>query len=145
MAHLTGQTQMTSVTSKTILDIGLQMQGKDQVNKQMQEWQRRMDEHKQVERSATAHKLILERNFRMMEMVAKQGALHQQQPNTVGPHNNTLLCNSNQILIPILLPMHMTFQPATYVRTNLISQCGEHLNTQSEIPHLVRYSGWMNE
>ena len=62
----------STVTSKTILNVGLQMQGKDQLNNRMQELQRRMDEHKQAERSAIANKLILERNLRMMEMTAKQ-------------------------------------------------------------------------
>ena len=73
MGPSVGVDQSSAVTSQTILNVGLQMQGKDQLNKQMHEWQRRMDELKQVERSATANKLIFERNLRMMELTAKHG------------------------------------------------------------------------
>ena len=93
--------QTSTVTSKTILNVGLQMQGKDQLNKQMQEWQRRMNDHKQVERSATANKLIFERNLRMMQMGAKQQTV-QEQPQYPFVHNNNIMVdNSNQVVFPI--------------------------------------------
>ena len=111
--------QTSSVTSKTILNVGLQMQGKDQLNKQMQEWQRRMDDHKQVERSATANKLIFERNLRIMQMGAKQQTV-QEQPQYPFVHNNNIMVdNSNQVVFPIFYPLPVTFQSPAHLMLNL--------------------------
>ena len=111
--------QTSSVTSKTILNVGLQMQGKDQLNKQMQEWQRRMDDHKQVERSATAYKLIFERNLRMMQMGANQQTV-QEQPQYPFVHNNNIMVdNSNQVVFPIFYPLPVTFQSPAHLMLNL--------------------------
>ena len=104
-----GADRSSTVTSQTILNVGLQMQGKEQLNKQMMDWQRRMDELKQVERSATANKLIFERSLRMMELADKQGTVHHQQQCTIVSNEHIMVNNSKQIMVPILVPMHMPF------------------------------------
>ncbi len=111
--------QTSTVTSKTILNVGLQMQGKDQLNRQMQEWQRRMDDHKQVERSVTANKLIFERNLRIMQMGAKQQTIQDQPQYTFVHNDNIMVDNSNQIVFPIFFPLPMTFQSPAHLMVNL--------------------------
>ena len=94
-ANTTGSSMIdvhpSTVTSKTILNVGLQMQGKDQLNNRMQEWQRRMDEHKQAERSVIANKLINERNLRMMEMAVKQVLVQGQPQYNIISNNNVII------------------------------------------------------
>ena len=48
----------------------LKIQGKGQLDNQLQEWQMRQDAQKQVERAVTAHRLTIERNIRILEMGA---------------------------------------------------------------------------
>ena len=115
----------TLVTCRTILNAGLQLQGKDQLNRQMEEWQRRMDAHKQVERTVTANKLTFERTLRMMEMGARQVTV-QDQPQFTSVSDNALLMNPyNQIMVPIFVniptPLHMTFHSPAHVMTSLPS------------------------
>ena len=85
----------------------------------MQEWQRRMDDHKQIERSATANKLIFERNLRIMQMGAKQQTIQEQPQYTFVHNDNIMLDNSNQIVFPIFFPLPMTFQSPAHLMVNL--------------------------
>ena len=124
--------QTSTVTSKTILNVGLQMQGKDQLNKQMQEWQRRMDDHKQIERSATANKLIFERNLRIMQMGAKQQSIQEQPQYTFVHNDNIMVDNSNQIVFPIFFPLPMTFQSPAHLMVNLSNTHGLKYNLESQ-------------
>ena len=124
----------STVTSKTILNAGLQMQGKDQLNKQMQDWQKHMDEHKQVERSAIAYKLIYERYLRMMEMSAKQLAVHEQPQYNILSNNNVIMDSSKQIMVPILVPLNMAFQSHLHAMTNFTSPSeDQHYNQSADI------------
>ena len=134
-----GANQSSTVTSQTILNVGLQMQGKQQLNNQMLDWQRRMDEIKQVERSATANKLIFERNLRMMELAAKQGTVHHQQQCANVSHENVMVNNSKQIMVPILVPMHMPFQFPTHIMASLASPTQDQQINVSPIPHVSKY------
>ena len=137
MGPSVGVDQSSAVTSQTILNVGLQMQGKDQLNKQMHEWQRRMDELKQVERSATANKLIFERNLRMMELTAKHGPVQHQQQFTKVSNQNVIVNNSQQIMVPILVPMHMPFQFPT--NTNWASSGQDQQIDISSKPHVSKH------
>ena len=131
MASPMGVAPSSAVTSKTILNVGLQMQGKDQLNKQMQEWQRRMDAHKQVERSATANKLIFERNLRMMHLAAKQGMVQEQQQYVFTPNHNVVMDNTKQIMVPIFVPMHMTYQYPGHGMPSLTTPSQDQQNNPS--------------
>ena len=139
MSPSMGANRSSTVTSQTILNVGLQMQGKQQLNNQMLDWQRRMDEIKQVERSATANKLILERNLRMMELSAKQGTLHQQQQCANVPHENVMVNNPKRIMVPILVPMHMPFQFPTHIMASLASTTQDQQVNVSTKPHVSKY------
>ena len=135
-----GDARSSTVTSETILNVGLQMQGKEQLNKQMQEWQRRMDEHKQVERSATANKLIFERNFRMMEMAAKQVTVQNQQQYTYVSNHNVIVNDSKQIRVPILEPMHMPVQYPAHIMASLsYPSQDQQINTSSKLQHVSKH------
>ena len=139
MGPAMGADRSSTVTSQTILNVGLQMQGKEQLNKQMLDWQRRMDEIKQVERSATANKLIFERNLRMMELAAKQGTVHHQQQCANISNDNVMVNNPKQIMVPILVPMHMPFQFPTHIMANLASPGqDQHINVSSK-PHVSKH------
>ena len=138
MGHSMEAGRSSTVTSQTILNVGLQMQGKEQLNKQMSDWQRRMDELKQVERSATANKLIFERNLRMMELAAKQGTVHQQQCANVS-NENFMVNNSKQIMVPILVPMHMPFQFPSHIMASLASPSQVQQNNVSSKPQVTEH------
>ena len=126
-ANTTGSSMMdvhpSTVTSKTILNVGLQMQGKDQLNNRMQEWQRRMDEHKQAERSVIANKLIHERNIRLMEIAVKQVSVQEQPQYNIFSNSNVILDNPKQIMVPIFVPLNMTFKPPVLAMASLLSPC----------------------
>ena len=140
MASTMEDTHASTVNCKTILNAGLQLQGKDQLNKQMQEWQRRMDAHKHVERAVTANKLTFERNIRMMEMGSKQGAVSDQQQYTTVSDNTLIVNNSEQIMVPIFFtvpsPLHFTFQsPQEYFSgADYLSSCNEWLQWHQIMP-----------
>ena len=140
-ANTTGSSMIdvhpSTVTSKTILNVGLQMQGKDQLNNRMQEWQRRMDEHKQAERSVIANKLINERNHRMMEMAVKQVSVQGQPQYNIISNNNVIIDNSQQIMVPIFVPLDMAFQPPVHAMTSSISPCeDQHYKPLAKLPSI---------
>ena len=139
MSPSMGVDQSSTVTSQTILNVGLQMQGKAQLNNQMQEWQRRMDELKQVERSATANKLIFERNLRMMELTTKNGQVQHQTLSTKVSNQNIMVNNSQQIMVPILVPMHMPFQFPTNIMANLASSGQDQQFDISSKPYVSKH------
>lgn len=131
-ANTTGSSMMdvhpSTVTSKTILNVGLQMQGKDQLNNRMQEWQRRMDAHKQAERSVIANKLINERNLKIVDMAAKQVSVQEQPQYNIFSNSNVIMNNPKQIMVPIFVPLNMTFQPPIHAMASLISPCEDQFN-----------------
>ena len=67
------------------------MQGKGQLDNQLQEWQMRQEAQKQVERAVTAHKLTIERNIRILEM----GAMAPVQKNTIPDEIKELQIQNN--------------------------------------------------
>ena len=141
MASPMGNVHPSTVTCKTILNAGLQLQGKDQLNKQMHEWQKRMDQHKQVERAVTANKLTYERNLRMMEMGARQGIAQDQHHYPMVSDSTVMLNNSNQVMVPIFVtlpsPLQMTFQSSAHLSTNLTSPyLDQHSSSIAELQNV---------
>ena len=94
----------------------LKMQGKGQLDNQLQEWQMRQEAQKQVERAVTAHRLTVERNIRILEMGAmastqnsaisdKTGNLQGYSNDSGRPFDSGLVDPTQSIMVPSLVPI----------------------------------------
>ena len=100
----------------------LKMQGKGQLDNQLQEWQMRQEAQKQVERAVTAHRLTIDRNIRILEM----GAMAPAQKNTITEElqiqnndscryfDSALVDSTKPIMVPSLIPIpSLVYPPGT--------------------------------
>ena len=117
-----------TVTSGTIMYNGLiqqashipaklKMQGKGQLDNQLQEWQMRQEAQKQVERAVTAHRLTLDRNIRILEMASTQKtdkASNSQINDNCMTFDSALVDTTKSIMMPSFAPVNfLTYPPGT--------------------------------
>ena len=100
----------------------LKMQGKGQLDNQLQEWQNRQEAKKQAERAVTAHRLTIERNIRILEMgamapVQKNNIVDElqiQKDDSCRYFNSSLVDTTKPIMVPSFIPIpSFVYQPGT--------------------------------
>lgn len=117
----------------------LKMQGKGQLDNQLQEWQMRQEAQKQVERAVTAHRLTIERNMRIIEMGAiastqksaisdKAGNLQGNSKERCMPFDSALVDTSQLIMVPSFVPISPLVYPPGTISTPLYCPVQELAN-----------------
>ena len=117
----------------------LKIQGKGQLDNQLQEWQMRQDAQKQVERAVTAHRLTIERNIRILEMGAMTPA---QKINTTDELQNNDSCRyfdyspvdtTKPIMVPSFIPIPSLIYPPGTISIPMYYPV-HNVSTKSVIP-----------
>ena len=100
----------------------LKMQGKGQLDNQLQEWQMRQEAQKQVERAVTAHRLTIERNIRILEMgtlvpaqkINTTDELQIQNNDSCRYFDSSPVDTTKQIMVPSFIPIpSLVYPPGT--------------------------------
>ena len=91
----------------------LKMQGKCQLDNQLQEWQMRQEAQKQVERAVTAHRLTIERNIRILE-INTTDELQIQNNDSCRYFDSSPVDTTKQIMVPSFIPIpSLVYPPGT--------------------------------
>ena len=81
---------------------------------------------------------INERNFRMMEMAVKQVSFQGQPQYNIISNDNVIIDNSQQIMVPIFVPLGMAFQPPVHAMASSISPCeDQHYQPLAKLPSVL--------